>query len=211
MKSKTVGWAGFGVFIVAAAFVWWAAHDVTAEIRRQGRIARSLDNLRTLLLYDVGLGSGTGPGHERHELRYGGKRWFLRLVATNAISKSDPKQLEILFSPGDDARSLEKAGGPKAYERLTFETLDDPAFDPSALTSYVGPRLDEKGPKPPSATSPDGDPIVADLTIPGAVILGFPGGKVRWLDAQDLGLPPDRPIVVGDASPNELLRHLSDR
>ena len=212
MKRKTVGWILLGVLALPATYVAYVAvayghRLVSPEVRRKGRITKSIDGLRTMLLYDaVG-----GVGVERPLPRYGGKRWFLRLVATNTLSRSDPNQLEILFSPGDPVHSLEKAGGPKAYERVTLAALDDPAFDPSALTSYVGPRLDGKGLVPPSAASPDGDPIVADLSFSGGVILGFPGGKVRWFDAAELGLSPDQPIVVGEASPVEMLKHLSDR
>jgi hypothetical protein len=209
MKRKTVAWVLLGVLALPAAYIalGYGYRLVSPEARRKGKITKSIDNLRTLLLYDV----GAGVRVEKHVPRYGGKRWFLRLVATNLLSRSDPKQLELLFSPGDPLRSLEKAGGPKAYERVTLAALDDPAFDPSALTSYVGPRLDVKARVPPTTASPDGDPIVADLSIPGGVILGFPGGKVRWFDAEELGLPPDQPIFVGDASPNEMLQHLSDR
>lgn len=207
MNRQTIGRIGCGVLVVIVAAAGLLAREVVHLIRRQGQIVRSNDNLRTLLLYDI----GTGDRVEAPSPRYGGKRWFLRLVATGLVSKSDPKQLEILFSPGDGARSLAKAGGPAAYARIARETLDDPAFDPRALTSYAGPRLDEYAPRPPNAASPDGDPIVADLSFPGGVILGFPGGKVRWVEAEELGLPPGEPIVVGDASPHEWLRRLSDR
>ncbi len=209
MKLKTVAWILVGVLALPVAYIalGYGYALVSPAVRRKGRITKSIDNVRTLLLYDIGAGGRV----EAPSPRYGGKRWFLRLVAKHTLSSSDPKQLEILFSPGDDARSLEKAGGPKAYAAITFATLDDPAFDPRALTSYVGPRLDERAPRPQSAASPDGDPIVADLSFPGGVILGFPNGKARWFDAEELGLPPDQPIVVGDASPVEMLKRLSDR
>ncbi len=81
----------------------------------------------------------------------------------------------------------------------------------SALTSYAGRRNDEKEHILSSAEQMANAPIIADLSFPGGLVLGYCGGAARWVSAEELGLPPDQPIVVGDASPIEMLKHLSDR
>ena len=175
-------------------------------LRRQ-RITKSIDNVRTMLLYYAGAGAGV----EKAWPPYGGKRFVLWLVAKNLIARSDEKQLSILFSPADESRGLIKAGGLKAFEKLTLPALRDPATDVSALTSYAGRRNDEKEHVLTAAEQVASAPILADLSFPGGVVLGYSGGAARWVSAEELGLPPGQPIVVGDASPNEMLKHLSDR
>ena len=174
---------------------------------RRAQIAKSIDNVRMMIQHFL----GSGAGLEKPWPRYGGKRFVLWLVATNSLSKTDEKELEILFSPGDGTHSLVKAGGLKAFAEVTKQTLKDPAIDVTALTSYVGRRNDEKEHTLSAAELMKNATIIADLSFPGGVILGFASGAVRWVPAEELGLPPDQPIVVGDASPVEVLRHLSDR
>ena len=178
-----------------------------ADPARREAIAQSIDNVRTMIL----LYTGAGAGLEIPWPKYGGKRFVLWLVAKDLIARNDEKHLSILFSPADDARSLIKAGGLKAYETLTLPTLKDPAIDVSALTSYAGRRNDEREHVLSAAELQSNAAIIADLSLPGGVILGYCGGAARWVTAEELGLPPDQPIVVGDASPNEMLKHLSDR
>lgn len=177
----------------------------TAE--RRAAIAASIDHLRTMMLYFV----GSGVGLEKPWPHYGGKRLVLWLVATNKLDRSDEKQLGLLFSPGDAVHSLEKAGGAKAYAALTRQALGDPTVDVGPLTSYAGRRNDEKEHVLSAAEVNADSPVLADLSFPGGAVLAFPSGNVRWVSAEDLGLPPDQPIVVGDASPVAILRHLSDR
>lgn len=178
-----------------------------ADPARREAILKSIDNVRTMILFYTGAGAGL----EMSWPKYGGKRFVLWLVATNRLTRSDATWLSILFSPGDGARSLEKAGGLKAYASLTLPTLKDPAIDVSALTSYAGRRNAEKEHILSAAEQMANAPVLADFSFPGGVVLGYCGGAARWVSAEELGLPPDEPIVVGDASPIEMLKHLSDR
>jgi len=193
--------------IVAAGTRALASIRRVVDPARRAAIAKSIDNVRTMLLYFTGAGCGL----EKAWPKYGGKRFVLWLVATNKLSKMDAKELSILFSPGDGAHDLEKAGGIKAYESLTVPALKDPAIDVSALTSYAGRRNAEKEHILSAAEQQANAPILADLSFPGGVVLGYVGGGAKWVSAEELGLAPDQPIVVGDASPNEMLQHLSDR
>ena len=106
---------------------------------------------------------------------------------------------------------LAKAGGAGAYAALTKASLKDSSIDVSALTSYAGRRNDEREHLLTALDQQNNAPIIADLSFPGGVILGYVGGAAKWVTAEELGLPPDQPIIVGDASPVEALRHLSDK
>ena len=71
---------------------------VVPFIREKGKRTKSVDNVRTMILYYT----GGGAGLERPWPKYNGKDFILWLVATNKISRNDDKQLGILFSPGDE-------------------------------------------------------------------------------------------------------------
>lgn len=81
----------------------------------------------------------------------------------------------------------------------------------TALTSYAGRRNAEAGHSLTAESLRSNPAVMADISFPGGVILGFSDGSVRWVTATELGLPADQAIVVGDASAVESLRHLSDR
>jgi hypothetical protein len=191
--------------LVAVAWVVASAR-VDEDRLRRGQIVRSTDNVRAMLVYWI----GSGAGLEKSWPSLRGKRFALGLVATNKILRTDERQLEILFSPGDRAHSLTKAGGPKAYADLTLAKLEDPSFDVSTLTSYAGPEGDANTPVAATGQQSSDRALLADLSFPGGVILGFVSGAARWVSAAELGLSPDQPIVIGPASPVEMLRQLSD-
>lgn len=207
MTRRQVTWL-LPAAIVLVAVVWVIdAGRMDEEQVRRGRIMKSTDNVRTLMV----ILTGSGVGLEKPWPGVKGKRFVLWLVATNKISKTDVDQLQLLFSPGDRVHSLARAGGPSAYANLTLAKLQDPAFDVGALTSYAGPGDDVGTPVVEIARPTEDRPLLADLSFPVGVILGFASGKARWVSAAELGLPQDQPIVVGAASPVEMLRHLSSR
>ena len=92
---------------------------VVPFIREKGKRTKSIDNVRTMILYYT----GGGAGLERSWPKYNGKDFVLWLVATNKISKGDDKQLEILFSPGDEYLTFEGAGGRVAYKDIVLSSL----------------------------------------------------------------------------------------
>jgi len=167
--------------------------------------AKSIDNLRTLGLYFV----AAGLGLEKPWPKYSGKAFVLWLVASNKIDRRDPKQLEILFSPADDTRSLEKAGGVEAYAKLTLESLKTPDPTLGALTSYAVRRNAEREHFLTAEEQSRGAAILADLSFADGAVVAFVGGSAKWLTRAELGLGPDDPIVAGDASKSPILQHFS--
>ena len=165
--------------------------------------AKSMDNVRTLLLYYT----YSGAGLERSWPGYNGKDFVLSLIATNKISKNDDKQLEIRFSPADERRSVAQAGGAAAYAGIGKSVLSDGKVDLSALTSYVGPR--RARPSMTAAEKALGAPMIADLSFTDGAIVGFADGRVKWLTRAELGLARYDPIAAGDASKSPILRMLS--
>ena len=181
--------------------------EVVARALTLGPRMRSIENLKGMLLYLI----GSGAGVDKAWPPLGGKRFVLWLIAANLIDRRDESQVSILFSPGDGTRSLAKGGGAKAYLSVSKATLRDPKFDVGPLTSYLGRRNDEKEHMlTPSELSHDA-PLLADLSFPDGVIFGYSSGAARWVSREELGIPVGVPIVVGDESPNEELRHFSDR
>lgn len=168
---------------------------------------RSIENVKGMLLYFIVSGAGTTKAWPS----YGGKRFVLWLAAANLLDTRDARQLSVLFSPGDATRSLEKAGGPKAFQSLTKDTLRDPKLDVGPLTSYAGRRNDDKSHLLTASDLSRNAPVLADLSFPDGVIFGYSGGEAKWVSREELGIPVGVPIVVGDESPNEVLRNFSDR
>ena len=76
MKRKTVGWILLGVLALPATYVAYVAvayghRLVSPEVRRKGRITKSIDGLRTMLLYDAVGGVGVARTLEPMATRQG--------------------------------------------------------------------------------------------------------------------------------------------
>lgn len=163
---------------------------------------KSADNLRSLVL--VLLSGDVGIGRPFPALS--GKRFVLWPVA-KGLMKPDAA-LTLLFSPRDGTRSVERAGGPAAFEALTMEALRDEKTDVDRFTSYVG-RLNGSREHVLTPTELEaGAAILADLSFPDGAIVAFTNGSVKWLSREDLGIPAGHPIVAGPESESEILRHL---
>jgi hypothetical protein len=176
-------------------------------VTRGMQIAESVDNLRTLVLYFLGAEFGLSKPWPP----YSGKRLILWLVATNRIDRHNPQNLEILFSAADRTRSVEKAGGPEAFARITLPALQDPTVDIAPFTSYAGRANADAAHKLTRAELEEGAPLFADLSFGDVAIVAFTGGVVKTLTKKELGLAESDPIVVGPTSKSEILRHLSDK
>ena len=200
MSSRRSLWAGAAalatVLVVGmAAFQFFV---VGPRVRATALHTKSKDNLAALtrMMQVVGL-----PPPSSLE----GKRRILWLVASGRVDPRNPRVLDVLFSPGDGSRSVEKAGA--AFASLTEASLLDGSVDPRPLTSYVGRRSGA-----PAGPGPGGVPLLADLSFAddGLVLVAFSGGRTETLDRAALGLAPGDPIVVGPASKSPLLAQLSD-
>jgi hypothetical protein len=185
-----------GVIAVLAAVTAAFAASRVRDIGERASLFKSEDNMRSLatLLFDE-----AGP-----RLPMGGKRLALSLLLDGRIDRTNPRNLEVLFSPGDRELSFQKVGA-AAYAGLTGASLLDPATDVRRLTSYAGRRR--------GAPSPTGRvPLFADLSFRdrGYVLVAWSDRRVEKLTRADLGLGPDDPIVVGPHSTSPILRELSD-
>jgi hypothetical protein len=140
-----------------------------------------------------------GAGLEKPWPKYSGKAFVLWLVASNKLDRRDARQLEILFSPADAARSLAKAGGVEAYAKLTLEALKqaDPAR--GALTSYAGRRNAEREHVLTAEEQSRMAAILADLSLPDGAIVGFAGGSAAD-DPRGAWARAERPDRRGEAA-----------
>ena len=199
----------FSVAALVAAFVGlrrfggtWLVPDF---IRVQAEQTKSKDNVRSLILFLRASDRGVKTPLPVYE----GKSFLLWFVAAIMIDRRDARMLGLLFSPADRERSLAKAGGIEAYRDVTLESLrlPDPARD--RLTSYAGPRRSGVAAAPPANKGEDGVPLIADLAFPDGAIVGFAGGKSKWLTREELGLGPADPLIAGAASKSPILRQLT--
>ena len=104
---------------------------VVPMIQEKTRQTKSVDNVRGMLLYYI----GSGVGVQTSWPQYNGKNFVLWLVAMNKIDRRDDKQLQILFSPGDQHLTFDGAGGMKAYETLNKASLAD--REPRPVQAHV--------------------------------------------------------------------------
>lgn len=188
---------------------------VVPFIREKGKRTKSIDNVRTMILYYT----GGGAGLERSWPKYNGKDFILWLVATNKISKGDDKQLEILFSPGDEYLTFEGAGGKAAYKDIVLVSLGSSNQNNQKLTSYAGRRNKEREHILSAAEQQNNAIIICDdddgdLHHKDGLVCGYVGGAARFMEWSDLHMdPPADPKepkgILGDNSPNEDLKHMS--
>lgn len=172
-------------------------------VRRQARIKKSADNLRSIVLMYI----ASGAGMEKPWPKFSGKRLALWPVATNLLDRNDPRNLEILFSPEDTARSVEKAGGPAGFGAITMASLRDAGVDVARFTSYVG-RNSAEHPLTAAELS-ESAPVLADLSFGDVAIVAFTSASVKTMTKAELGLDPDDPLTVGPTSKSPILRVFS--
>ena len=189
---------------------------VVPMIQEKTRQTKSVDNVRGMLLYYTGAGAGLSTGWPP----YNGKNFVLWLVAKNHIDRRDDKQLQILFSPGDTSNyTFEKAGGIKAYEALTLNSLQTENPDLLKLTSYAGRRNKEKEHALTASELSKNAIVMCDdddgpLHHPKGIVVGYSGGAAKFVEWADLGMGPPQDEkhpegILGDNSPNEDLKHMS--
>jgi hypothetical protein len=149
---------------------------------------------------------------------FNGKSLILWLVAKNYIDKREPKNLEILFSPGDDATGLEDVGA-KAYDEVTLAALQSEGPDWSKLTSYAGRRNKEQGHRLSSDDLSKGSIVICDDDIgglhhPKGLVIGHTNARVFFAEWSDLNMaepqdPKNAEGLLGENSPNDDLKHMS--
>jgi prepilin-type N-terminal cleavage/methylation domain-containing protein len=219
MKRRQAGFSFIEILVVMGIISVLVSMVVfvVPTIQERTRQTKSKDNVRGMLQYfiaaEVGLSKPWPP--------YNGKNFVLWLVAANKIDRRDDKQLQILFSPGDMTNyTFEKAGGIKAYEGITLDTLKTENPDLLQLTSYAGRRnkerehgltSDELSRNPVVICDDDDGPVHHK----DGLVIGYAGGDSRFVEWADLGMSPPDPNnpegTLGDSSPNEELKHMSSQ
>lgn len=184
-------------------------------IQERARRAKSADNVKGLLQFFL----ADGLGVSKPWPAYNGKNFTLWLVAANKIDRRDDKQLQILFSPGDQWHTWDKAGGIKSYETLSLEALRTENSEFLKLTSYAGRRNKEKEHLLTSSELSKGAIVLCDdddgpLHHKDGLVVGYSSGQARFVEWSDLGMgppaTPDDPTgLLGDNSPNDDLKHMS--
>ena len=116
-----------------------------------------------------------GRGDLRALSQYEGKNYVLALALSAGIDLSDPKNLDLLFSPSVPAA---ERPGPEAYAEVTLESLKTKTFP--HLTSY------EKVGEMPRFVRPDtGTPILVDRSLPDTVLVFFSNGSVQEVSREE--------------------------
>ncbi len=148
---------------------------------REWTIERSLDNLGQLAskLAKRGARKGGWP-------RYSGEPFVLALVLDGELNPYDAKQRRLLFSPTDIVRAA--ATKPVAYGAVTRASLRDYSEKIERLTSYAGRRNGDREHVITSDQMKMGTMILADVSIPGVVLVGYTNGQARRLAYADLDL-----------------------
>lgn len=183
------------------------ASGIAWEQRAPGLVVRSMDNLMSITRLHLMEGPGVASWPS-----VSGKAFVLWHLAVGRIDRRAPGILEVFFSPGDALRRADRIN-PERWDEVTRNALLEGRLDLSSLTSYAGRRNGEKEHRLTSDDLSAGAPVLADLSFQdeGFVLVAFSNGRVQRMTRADLGLGPDDPIVVGDASRSPILRHLSDR
>src|SRR5437867_3655553 len=104
-------------------------------IQEKAKRTKSIDNVGSMLKFFI----GDDAGVMKPWPSFNGKNLALYLVAKGLIDKRNPKNLEILFSPGDTLYKFDDVGA-KAYDDVTIEALRTEGNDFRKLTSYAGRR-----------------------------------------------------------------------
>lgn len=173
----------------AAAVVWMLDRSVRMVDKTQ-----SEDNIRRLL-YSL----STDKGELRAEaLAHTGRNFVLATVASGVLVHGESYSIRYLWPP---RFNLPLAS---AYKQVTWESLESRRF--AHLTGYAGPINARAEP-----IGPEGIPLIADLTHPDGILVGFSSHRVAFYSWTDLGIdPPDGAVVVGPEARHPLLRALSN-
>ena len=164
--------------------------------------SRSEDNIRSLFSM---MADGEGEILEQN-LRHTGRNFVLTVVASGAIYNDAPRSLGYLWPPTQHARGSQL--DVQAYKEVSWNSLAGRRFP--HLTGYAGPRT------APLAASDErvtefGPPLIADLTHPDGVIVGFRDRRVRFFTWSELGMArPDGPVPLGSQAKHPILRELSN-
>jgi hypothetical protein len=150
---------------------------------------------------------------------YSGKSFTLSLVADGVIDPSEPKNLEIFFSPGDELYRLDRTDVSR-YNEVTKQALRA-GSDFHELTSYAGRRNDIadreflitpaklKKTVPIICDDDDGNCHHVD-----GLVMSYTDGAARFVEWGDIGMTkpedPDQPEpFLGDNATVDYLRGLS--
>ncbi len=195
-----------GVLAVLAVSVAFLMPSRVENGHRSAR-TKSKDNVRTMITMMISRATETESAWKSAWPGYSGKNFILSLVATGQLDRRNPRNLGILFPPR--MRAQFEALDLSEYEKVTLDSLKTQRFP--HLTGYVGRRnldpefvLNEKWLKL-------GTPLVADLSDPDGIVIGWTNGSSRFMSWEALEMePPDGPVVVGAEAQHPLLRMLSD-
>jgi hypothetical protein len=187
-----------GVVVVLGLLVVLVAALVPTIHNGHEPRSKSKDNIRTMLTLMIGRRAEKPGGWPA----YTGKNFILSLVATNQLDRRNKHNLEVLWPPRMSEASERLP--PDAYAEVTKASLKTRRFP--HLTGYAGrctPITPEEEKR--------GTPLIADLTHPDGVIIGYSNGAVRFLEWEDLDMaPPEGPLIIGPKSKHPILRLLSD-
>ena len=170
----------------------------------ESRKSVEVDNLRSIVVLMIS--RRTRPDGYGYPA-FSGKNFILSLVATGQLDRRNPTNLEVLWPPSQLSKF--RALPDDAYAAVTKESLGERRF--AHLTGYVGRRNADEDARIIVQNEKLGTPLVADVSQPDGVIIGWSNGAVRLHDWEELGMePPDGPVVVGLKSEHPILRLLSD-
>jgi type II secretory pathway pseudopilin PulG len=186
---------------------------VIPTITEKANQTKSKDNVKSIITMYLAEGTAISSWPPAN-----GKAFVLWAVASGKIDKRTPKNLEVLFSPGDGNYTLENAGV-EAYGEVTKQALKDGTQDFAKLTSYAGRRNKEREHKISADDVKRGVIVICDdddgpLHHPGGLVVGYTNSRVEYLDWDALGVdPPENEKeptgLLGDSAQNDELKHLS--
>lgn len=163
--------------------------------------SKSADNMKALLTLMIAARSTPADYPSLN-----GRSFILALVANGQLDAGDPEALEVLWPPRltEQFQKLD----PHAYEQVTLESLKTRRFP--HLTGYAGRRNAEPDFAMNEAFEKRGTPLIADLTDPDGILLGFSNGHVGFMSWEGLAMEaPVGPVVVGPKATSPYLRMLS--
>ena len=195
MQRRDSGFTFIEILVVMgiiATLMGMVAVIVPRVLERQ-RVVQSTNNVRQIALLI------SGRSIERQWPAYSGKGFTLSLVADGIIDPSEPRNLEIFFSPGDAVYSLRNAS-PERYLEVTPEALRAGSSF-RELTSYAG-RRNAPGDRPYILTPTKlmrSDPILCDdddgpCHHPAGLVMGFTDGSARLVEWSELGMARPRDL-----------------
>jgi prepilin-type N-terminal cleavage/methylation domain-containing protein len=217
MKRRQAGFSFIEILVVMGIISVLVSMVVVVVpmIQEKAKRTKSIDNVRTMIMYFQGAEAGLAKGWPS----FNGKNFILWLVGTNKLDKRNKQNLEVLFSPGDQHFVLESLSE-KDYDPVTLAALRSEGHDDfRRLTSYAGRRNKETGHELTAEDLSKGALILCDdddgpLHHAAGMVCGYSGGTARFLEWGDLDMskPTDTKNpegLLGDNSPNEQLKHMS--